>query len=58
MNKIFNKLLSDKMYLYLVAGTGAYLVHIGMFSLAYLDLVLAMVLINKINRNEQNNTRV
>lgn len=58
MLRIIDKVFSDKMYLYLIAGTGAYFVHKDLLSLAYLNLVLVMVLINKINRNEQNNTRV
>jgi hypothetical protein len=52
MKKVSEFLLSDKMYLYLTAGAGAYFVYRGEYPLAYLDLVLVLLLINKINKDE------
>lgn len=53
MKRVIDFLFSDKMYLYLTAGVGAYFVHIGEYPLAYLDLVLILLLINKMNKDEK-----
>lgn len=53
MRKVIEFLLSDKMHLYLTIGVGAYFVHIGEYTLAYLDLVLILLLINKMNKDEK-----
>jgi hypothetical protein len=45
MKKIINYLFSDKVYIIVVALTGAYFVHKGNYALAFMELVLLMVLL-------------
>lgn len=51
MKKIISYLFSDKMYFIAVALSGAYFVHKGNYPMAYMELVLVMILLNK-NKDE------
>ena len=47
MKKLFNYLYSDKMYFILVVLSGAYFVHRGNYTIAFMELVLIMLLLKK-----------
>jgi hypothetical protein len=47
MKKLLNYLSSDKMYFILVVLSGAYFVHRGNYTIAFMELVLIMLLIKK-----------
>lgn len=47
MKKLFNYLLSDKMYFLLVVGSGAYFTYRGNYTIAFLELVLILLLIKR-----------
>lgn len=47
MKKLLNYLFSDKMYFILVVLSGAYFVHRGNYTMAFIELVLIMLLLKK-----------
>lgn len=47
MKKLFNYLLSDKMYFYLIVFSGAYFTYRGNYTIAFLELVLILLLIKR-----------
>jgi hypothetical protein len=47
MKKLLNYLFSDKMYLIVTVLSGAYFVHRGNYTIAFMELVLIMLLIKK-----------
>jgi hypothetical protein len=47
MKKLLNYLFSDKMYFILVVLSGAYFVHRGNYTIAFMELVLIMLLLKK-----------
>jgi hypothetical protein len=47
MKKLLSYLFSDKMYFILVVLSGAYFVHKGNYTIAFMELVLIMLLIKK-----------
>ena len=47
MKKLFNYLLSDKMYFLLVVVSGAYFTYRGNYTVAFLELVLILLLIKR-----------
>lgn len=47
MKRVIDFLLGDKMYFYLIVGSGAYFTYIGNYTIAFLELVLIMLLIKK-----------
>lgn len=47
MKKLLNYLFSDKMYFILVVLSGAYFVHRGNYTIAFMELVLIIMLLLK-----------
>ena len=47
MKKMFNYLLSDKMYFYLIVLSGAYFTYRGNYTIAFLELVIILLLIKR-----------
>ena len=47
MKKMFNYLLSDKMYFYLIVFSGAYFTYRGNYTIAFLELVIILLLIKR-----------
>jgi hypothetical protein len=52
MKKIINYLFSDKVYIIVVALTGAYFVHKGNYPIAYMELVVLVMLLLKPKKDE------
>lgn len=47
MKKLFNYLLSDKAYFYLIVFSGAYFTYRGNYTIAFLELVIILLLIKR-----------
>jgi hypothetical protein len=47
MKKLLSYLFSDKIYFILVVLSGAYFVHRGNYTIAFMELVLIMLLLKK-----------
>ena len=47
MKKLLSYLFSDKMYFILVVSSGAYFVHRGNYTIAFMELVLILLLLKK-----------
>lgn len=47
MKKLYDFILSDKMYFYLIVFSGAYFTYRGNYTIAFLELVIIMLLIKK-----------
>jgi hypothetical protein len=55
MKKIINYLFSDKVYIIVVALTGAYFIHKGNYALAFIELVVLLIVLLKPKKDEKNN---